>query len=161
MVKKCYPKVTYYAIFSISITCLILAVFFLLFEMGLENSEDLHKFIWVHILIILSIVLFKCGLLYYQSYFMLGDNLIVCDDKEEITKIDLRNAVYEVVELKTPFFWGPRSKQKWICVYDKNWVIKRFNRGCSNKKKTYRIQVIFSEEFISELEKREVKKIVK
>lgn len=158
MVKRCYPKVTYYAIFSISISCLILAVFIFFFETGKEKLW--YESLWFYTLVILSIVLFKCGLLYYQSYFMLGDNLIVCDDKEEMTKIDLKNAVYEVVELKTPFFWGPRSRQKWICVYDKNWVIKRFNRGCSNKKKTYRIQVIFSEEFISELEKREVKKIV-
>ena len=111
-------------------------------------------------MLFLTIILFKQGLLYNQSYFIIGDKLILGDGLGEVTEIDLNNATYEVVELKTRFLLFFKSTQTWICVYEKKEQIKRFHNGCSNQNYKRRIQVIYSKEFLLELEKRKVEKIV-
>lgn len=157
MVKKCYPKGTYCSLLAISIILIILIFFLIMFEIKIPF---LIEFILNSILYFIACVFFKLGMAYYQSYFIIGDKLILGDGLGEVTEIDLNNATYEVVELKTRFLLFFKLTQTWICVYEKKEQIERFHKGCSNKKNKRRIQVIYSEEFLSELEKREVEKIV-
>lgn len=157
MIRKGYPKGTYYFFFSTSIICFVLAFFLLFFETKIEIQYEL---VLIFILLFLTIILFKQGLLYNQSYFIIGDKLILGDGLGEVTEIDLNNATYEVVELKTRFLLFFKSTQTWICVYEKKEQIKRFHNGCSNQNYKRRIQVIYSKEFLLELEKRKVEKIV-
>ena len=116
--------------------------------------------IWIFISSFLAILTTFKGLYYFQSYQLVGDNLILKNAFGKMVEINLNNAVYEVKELDSQFFLVGVVKNKWICIYEKNESIKRFEKGCSNQKNKSRIQIIYSEEFIHELEKRKVEKLV-
>lgn len=77
-----------------------------------------------------------------------------------MVEIDLKEAVYDVVELDTYFSWVVSMPKKWICIYNKNGDCERFKKGFSNKKNIQRIQIIYSKQALSELKRRNISSVI-
>ena len=101
-------------------------------------------------------------LLYFRTlqltriYEIIDENIILSNSFGIMTKIDLNKAIYEIKELDTYFSWAISIPKKWICIYEKEKKYMKFKSGCSNKKNDFKMQIIYSEELLSKLKKRNV-----
>lgn len=155
--KKCYPKDKYAVLFIYSIVFFIAAMMPIFIKIDESISIII---IWVFISGFISVLAGMLGLYNFQFYKLIGDVLILRNAFGKMEKIDLNKAVYEVKDLNTKIFLIGVVKKKWICIYEKNENTEKFERGCSNRKGMHRIQIIYSEKFLLELEKRNVRKLV-
>ena len=155
--KKSYPSEKYSALFLFSI------IFFLSSMLPIyEKSDESISviIIWICFYGILSLVLLIIGLYNFQFYKIIGDVLILRNVFGKMEEINLNNVVYEIKKLDTKCFMYKTLQKKWICIYEENGNIKKFEKGCSNRKNMHRVQIIYSEKFLLELEKRNVRKLV-
>lgn len=155
--KKSYPKEKYCALFIFS----ILFFFSTMYPVFFRFDEGVSALIgWICFFGGFSVIFFIIGLYHVQFHKIVGDKLILKNVFGKLEEISLNNAVYEIKDMSAKCFAYGEVKKKWICIYEKNENIEKFEKGCSNRKGMHRIQIIYSKEFLSELEKRKVEKMV-
>lgn len=148
MKRRCYPKYSYLSFFILSMIALCLSI--LPFVLFVDESK-LVRYVWAGFMFTFFIIMFIAGFINYQVYIIYDDKIILKNLFGVIEQIEFKNAIVEVVELDTYFSWTLNIKKKWICIYDKNKSFKKFNLGCSNKKKQGKIQLIFSDDTLEKI----------
>lgn len=156
MKKKCYPKYSYMLYLLLSILLVIMSILPLFFN---TNERALYIILWSGLMIMLALLCLIGFFFNLQYYKLIDNNIIIFNIFGEINKIDLSNAVYEVKDLDSYFSWAISISKKWICIYEKKQFYNKFSYGCSNKKNNGRIQIIFTNELLDELKKRNVSQL--
>ena len=154
---KCYPRYSYALYYCLSIVCVLLSVLPLFIN---RNEDIIYKLLWSGIMALFAIVFFLVGLSFCQTCLVKGNLIILKNSFGKMVEIDLKEAVYDVVELDTYFSWVVSMPKKWICIYNKNGDCERFKKGFSNKKNIQRIQIIYSKQALSELKRRNISSVI-
>lgn len=156
MKKKCYSNylIIVYSFFSILDSIIAIVIWITI------NDALLPKLLFCGFMILCSIIFLIVALYYRQYYQIIGNNIILSNSFGKMEKIDLNNAVYEVLDLPSYSSWTSYIYLKWICIYEKD-HIKQFKNGFDNKKNKHRIQIAYSSDILQKLESRKVKSLSK
>ena len=140
---RCYPIYSRFMFLILSVVSIVLSTFPLFIK---TNEIAIYQIIWSILMLTMSLIMF-IGFLIFNQYYIINDNKIVVKYIfGVIEEINRENVKCEVVTLDTYDSWPRSISKKWICLYDRTKITKRFRFGCTNKRKSHRIQIIYSED---------------
>ncbi|MGN1295968.1 MAG: hypothetical protein ACI4U5_06115 [Bacilli bacterium] len=146
---RCYPRYCYVIYYILSVFLLVFAIAPIFIR---TNDSKYIIILWSVSMLIGSLICNIGALLNMQTYEIKDNEIIIRTVFGILTKLDLRQTVYEIVELDTYFSWATSVRKKWICLYENNGnKVDKFKYGCSNKRNDYKVQIIYSEDIIQKL----------
>ncbi len=138
---RCYPKYSY-------IVSIALAIVLLAFAMGpifIKTDDKLSiKIFWSFSMLCFSLFSFVNALILMQYYVIENGKIIVKSFYGTIVSLEISNCLLIIQNLPTFSSWLGSTYKPWLCIYLKNDNILLFEKGCNNRKKYNRIQIIYS-----------------
>ncbi len=139
---RCYPRYSYIVSFALAGISLIFSLVPIFFKTNLELYILL---IWSLSIVACSISFFISALISMQYYEIKDGRITIKSIFGTINSLELSNCFLTIQKLPTFFSRSSSTYKLWLCVYLKNSNTPFFTKGCNNKKKFKRIQIIYTE----------------